>query len=121
MSGITTVETQPIQTSVFLPFNSGQSPIALHRLRFKLRVPEGKKQASKANHSKMDHRTPSVYHNSGKWNIRFPGRLRLLNEGSKQTSWAEKGLSFHSPREDLEKTVRNSPGCPNGGKCITEA
>ncbi|CAJ0935485.1 unnamed protein product [Ranitomeya imitator] len=36
MSGITTVETQPIQTSVFLPFNSGQSPIALHRLRFKL-------------------------------------------------------------------------------------
>ncbi|CAJ0960542.1 unnamed protein product [Ranitomeya imitator] len=38
MSGITTVETQPIQTSVFLPFNSGQSPIALHRLRFKLSI-----------------------------------------------------------------------------------
>ncbi|CAJ0947811.1 unnamed protein product [Ranitomeya imitator] len=37
MSGITTVETQPIQTSVFLPFNSGHSPIALHRLRFNLR------------------------------------------------------------------------------------
>ncbi|CAJ0940028.1 unnamed protein product [Ranitomeya imitator] len=37
MSGITTVETQTIQTSVFLPFNSSHSPIALHRLRFNLR------------------------------------------------------------------------------------
>ncbi|CAJ0968548.1 unnamed protein product [Ranitomeya imitator] len=38
MSGITTVETQTIQTSVFLPFNSGQSPIALHRLRFTVQM-----------------------------------------------------------------------------------